>query len=315
MGHRAPHLGAEHVGLVLPILGRSVLHDDVDGVAVALEAEVDDFEADLPGMLQAHRIDVADNDDRRPQQARRGGRRQTNRSGTGDIDGRAGADTGRHRAVEAGRQDIGQAGQVADLGHRLRLVRKAQQVEVRVRHHHVLGLAADPAAHVDVAVGAAGARGIHRQAHAGVLFLAGAAAPAGDVERDRDQVAQLQRFDVGTEFDHFPGNFVAKHEAGRCGGAPAHHVLVGPADIGRDHFQDHAMPDLPAARRFQLRKRDRVDLDLALFDVDDTAVFCHFLVSSLWVLLTRHEPDRARSPVLNSPTTLRGGPWWPMAAR
>ena len=56
------------------------------------------------------------------------------------------------RTVVAGRQDVGEQRQVLDLGHGLVAVGELQQVEVRVGDHHELGLAADPAAHVDVAI-------------------------------------------------------------------------------------------------------------------------------------------------------------------
>ncbi len=82
-----------------------------------------------------------------------------------------------------GWQDVGQAGEIADLLHRLILVGKAQEIEVRVGHHDVFGLTANPAAHVHIAVRAAGARRIDIQAHGSVALLAGATTPAGDIER------------------------------------------------------------------------------------------------------------------------------------
>ena len=100
-----------------------------------------------------------------------------------------------------------------DLGHGAILVREFQQVEIGVGDHDVFRLAADPAAHVDVAVGRAGPRRIDVQADAGLAFLAIAAAPAGDVERHRDQVADLDEFDVAARLDHFAGDFVAENQA------------------------------------------------------------------------------------------------------
>ncbi len=58
-------------------------------------------------------------------------------------DGRASGDG----SMESRRQNIGKAGQITELFHPLRLVRKLQRVEVGVGHHHVVGLPADPSAH------------------------------------------------------------------------------------------------------------------------------------------------------------------------
>ena len=99
---------------------------------------------------------------------------------------------------------------------------------------HVFGLAADPAAHVDIAVSRAGPRRIHVQADAGLAFLAVAAAAAGDVERHRHQVADLDEFDVAAGFDHLAGDLVAEDQARRRGSAAADHVLVAAADVGGD---------------------------------------------------------------------------------
>jgi hypothetical protein len=126
------------------------------------------------------------------------------------------------------------------------LVREHQQVPVGVRHQHVLGLAADPAAHVDVAVGGARTVRVHVQADAGLALLAVLAAPAGDVERHRAQVADLDELDAGTDLDHLAGDLVAEHQALRGGGAAADHVLVGAADVGGDDLQDGAVRDLAA---------------------------------------------------------------------
>ena len=65
-------------------------------------------------------------------------------------------DAGGDGAVEPGGEDVRQHGQVEDLLQRLVPVGEPQQVPVGVRHEDVLRLATDPAAHVDVPVGAAG---------------------------------------------------------------------------------------------------------------------------------------------------------------
>ncbi|CRQ74176.1 hypothetical protein PAERUG_P47_London_12_VIM_2_12_12_02542 [Pseudomonas aeruginosa] len=182
---------------------------------------------------------------------------------------------GGDRAVVAGGEDVRKAGQVADLLHRRFAVGQFQQVEVGVGHQHVFGLAADPATHVDVAVGAAGTRRIDRQADAGVLFLAGTAVAAGDVERYRDQVADLHGFHATPDLHHLAGDLVAQHQAFRRGGTAAHHVLVGAADVGGDHPQDHPVVDLPALRVLHLRIGNVLHLDLARAEIDHTTIARH----------------------------------------
>jgi len=102
--------------------------------------------------------------------------------------------------------------------------------------HHVFGLAADPAAHIHVAVGRAGPRGIHVQADAGLAFLAVAAAPAGDVERYRNNVSDVQILDVTSFFNDFAGDLVPENQAGRRGGAPANHMLIAAAYVRGNNF-------------------------------------------------------------------------------
>ena len=172
----------------------------------------------------------------------------------------------------AGGQDVGQAGQVADFFHGAVAVREFQQVEVGVRHHHKLGLAANPAAHVDIAVGTASAGGIDAQAHAGVLLLAGAAAATGHVERHRHDVALFEGFHITAHFQHLAGDFVAQHQTGQRGGPAAHHVLVGTADVGGQHPQNHAVLCRLAQRVDEFGERDGLHLDLAVAYVYDTSV-------------------------------------------
>ncbi|MNT09516.1 hypothetical protein D3C72_1443030 [compost metagenome] len=134
-------------------------------------------------MFKPQGVHVAHDDHRRAQQAGGGGGGHADRARTSHIDGAAGANARADGAVESRGQDVRQTGQVADLRHGLIAIGEAQQVEVGIRHHDVLGLAAYPVTHVHVAVRAARARRVHGQADAGVLFLAGAAAAAGHVER------------------------------------------------------------------------------------------------------------------------------------
>ena len=263
-------LEADRVDRAVDLGGADDLRDLLGQRGV--ERQVDRLVAELARVLQPHRVDVADDHHRGAEQARRRRGRQPDRPGTGDVDRAARTDPRRHRAVVAGRQDVGQARQVADLFHRLRAVGKLQQVEVGVRHHHVLGLPAHPAAHVDIAVGAARARRIDAQAHARLLLLAQPAAATGDVERHRNEIAHRKRLDVAAGLDHFAGDLVPEHEAGRRRRAPAHHVLVGAADVGRHHAQDDAVPGRAAARVDQLREIDALHLDLAGAHVHHTAI-------------------------------------------
>ena len=169
-------------------------------------------------------------------------------AGAGDIDKRADAYAGRDGAVEAGGQDVREHGEVTDLLHGLCLVGEADEVEVGVGHHDVVGLATYPAAHVDVAVGATGAAGVHVEADTGVLRAARLAASAGDVEGNGDEIADVEVLDVGALLDDLAGDLVAENHAARGRGAATHHVLIGAADVGRDHFEDDGVLDLLACR-------------------------------------------------------------------
>jgi hypothetical protein len=156
--------------------------------------------------------------------------------------------------METGGEDIREHGQVQDLLHGAVLVRELQQVPVGVGHQHIVGLAAHPAAHIHIAVGAAGAVRVHVQADTGLALLAVPAAAAGDVERYRAEVADLDEFDVAAHLNHFAGNFVAENQVGRSGGPPTHHVLVRTADVGGHGFEDHTMVDRPShVRRVDAR--------------------------------------------------------------
>src|SRR5205085_1599317 len=81
-------------------------------------------------------------------------------AGPGNVNGGTDADAGRDCAVEAGGEDVREHGQIHDLFQGLVAVREAQEVPVRVWNQDVLCLAAHPAAHVYVAVGAAGTGGV-----------------------------------------------------------------------------------------------------------------------------------------------------------
>src|SRR4029450_3314684 len=216
----------------------------------------------------------ADDDHGRAQQVGRGGAGQPDRPGAGDVDGRPGGHPGRPGAVVPGREDVGQHGQVTDLLHGLVLVRELEQVPVGVGHGHVLGLAAKPAAHVDVAVGGAGPGRVDVLADAGVALLAVAAAPAGDVEGDADQVADLDELDVAADLGDLAGDLVAEGLALGGGGPAADHVLVGAADVGGDDLEDDAVLQLTVVLlgELQLGVVEVLHLDLSGSGVDDPAV-------------------------------------------
>jgi len=111
--------------------------------------------------------------------------------------------------MKAGRQDVRQHRQICNFGHSLRFVRELDQVEIRVRNEDKFSLAADPSAHVDIAIGSAGAPRIDVKTDSGFLFPAGAASSAGNVEGNRNQVALLDEFDIHASFDHLAGNLVS----------------------------------------------------------------------------------------------------------
>src|SRR6202011_1641383 len=166
----------------------------------------------------------------------------------GDVDRRSYADLGGDGTVEARRQNIGEAGQIPDLFHRPLLVWKPQQVEIGVGHHHVVGLPADPSAHIDISIGASGAIGVDVKADAGVALSTGPAAAACDVERKRYEVADFEIPDVTPLLAHFAGDLVSEHHAGRRRRAAADHVLVGAADIRRVDLENDALVDRLSCR-------------------------------------------------------------------
>jgi hypothetical protein len=100
-------------------------------------------------------------------------------------------------------------------------------------------------------IGATGATGIDRQAHAGIRLPTGATSPANDVKGHRDEIAQCDHLDIRALFYHFARDLVPEHHSSRGSCAAANHVLIGSADIGRNHLQDHAMLDLAASRFFR----------------------------------------------------------------
>src|SRR5260370_16705263 len=105
------------------------------------------------------------------------------------------------------RQNVGEHGQVENLGEGLIFVWEFQQVEVGIGHHHKLGLPSDPTTHIHVTVSSPGPIPVHIQADSRFSFAAGAAAPTRDVEGNRNNVTDLQIFDLlpnPPHFTHYP---------------------------------------------------------------------------------------------------------------
>src|SRR5688572_4478892 len=281
------------------------LLDLVLGVALG---DIDRLAAEATRLLKSLRDHVPDDHDRRPQQLGRVGRGQPDRAGTCDVHRRPRGDPGRVAAVVPRREDVRQHGQVEDLVHRLFLVGEPQEVPVGVGHGDVLRLAADPAAHVDVAVRRARTVRIDVQAHARVAGLAHAAAAAGDVERHGAEIALLDELHPWSGLDHLAGDLVAQDQALGGRRAAADHVLVGAADVRRDDPEDRAVRELAADIRgvdagavlqLQGREVDVLDLDVARPHIGNTPVLSHVsLLSYLWLAVARTYASRRGRPVL-----------------
>src|SRR5439155_6050050 len=190
----------------------------------------------------------------------------------GDVADRVGADAGGDGAVIAGGENVGEAGEVFDLLHRLVFIGKLKQIEIGVGNHDIFSLPPYPSAHVHVTVGGAGACGIHVQANSGFAFFAIPATAARDVERNGDDVAFFDEFDVAAGFDHFAGDFMAEDQPSRRGGSAAHHVLVRAADVGGDDLEQHSVLAFMFVGGIdELGKIDGFNFDFARFDVSDAA--------------------------------------------
>ncbi|MNV94259.1 hypothetical protein D3C71_1890390 [compost metagenome] len=72
---------------------------------------------------------------------------------------------------------------------------------------------------------------------------------------------------------------MAQDQADLGSGAAAHHVLVGAADVGGDHLQDHAVLDLLAAWVLHFRVVDLLHLDLAGAEIYHSTIARHALTS------------------------------------
>ena len=230
--------------------------------------------AEAPGLGEALGNPVAHDNDRCAQKVTRGRAGQPHGAPASDVDDRARANPSRDGPMETGREYVGKAREIPDLCHRLVFVRKTEEVEVGVGDHHELSLAPHPAAHVDITVGGAGTSRVHVQADPRLSLLAVAAAAAGDIERDRDQVANFHELHVPARFYDLSSDLVAEYQAcGRCRPSP-HHVLVGTANIRAYDLQYHAMVTAAGPER-EHREIDRLQLDLTGADIRDTLIALH----------------------------------------
>ncbi len=207
---------------------------------------VDRLTPESASLSQAILVEIADDDAGRPEQMRRGGRGDSDGTRTGDVDRRTHTDAGADGTMEAGGEDVGEHREVEDLLHRLVFVRELQDVPIGIGHEHVLGLSADPAAHVDIAVCRSRAVRIDVEADTGLALLAVAAATARDVERHRHEVAYTHELDVPSDLDDLTGDLVTEDETFRGSRTAPDHVLVGAADVRRHCLEDDAVIDLAA---------------------------------------------------------------------
>jgi len=131
---------------------------------------------------------------------------------------------------------------------------------------------------------------VHVQADPGLALLAVGAPPAGDVERDRHQVADLDELDVAADLGDLTRDLVAECESGRRRRTAADHVLVAAADVAGDHFENRPVRrlashvgrvDARTVLEFQGRVVDRLDRHIAWSLVDDCPVAWHG-----WMLLS-----------------------------
>ena len=171
-------------------------------------------------------------------------------------------------------KDVRQQRQVFDLGHRPVAIGEFQQIEIGIRDHHILGLAANPTSHNHVSVSRTRSCGIDVQADASPAFLAIATAATGDVKGYRTEVADFDKFDIPARLDHLPGDFVAQHQPNRSSGASTHHMLIATADIGGDYLKNDPMLALAIAQ-CEFWKIDGVNLHFPRSHVFDASVCRH----------------------------------------
>ena len=226
-------------------------------------------------MREALLVGVTDHYYSSAEDARGGCRREPHRPSTRNIDGRSHPDFCRDRTVESCWQNVGQHRQVANLCESLVAIGNFQQVEIGIGDHHEACLPADPAAHIHIAVSTSRAAVVHREANAGILFTAVSATSTSDIERHRHEVADVEELYVAALFDHLSGDLMSQNQSGFGGGAPSDHVLIRPANVGRNDFEDNRVVDFATVRILKLRIGDIANFDNARLDVHYTTVLAH----------------------------------------
>jgi hypothetical protein len=115
-----------------------------------------------------------------------------------------------------------------------------------------------------------------------VPFLAAATTATGDVEGNRDQVADLQKFDIPATLNNLSRYLVAQHQSSRRGRPPSHHVLIASANVGGHDLENDAVVAFSVAQ-FQYRKVNALDLHDARLHINNPTISCHdFLLPFRW---------------------------------
>ena len=108
-----------------------------------------------------------------------------------------------------------------------------------------------------------------------IALATGSATAASDIERNRDEIADLEVLDIAALLDHFAGDLVSEHHAGRRRGAAPDHVLVGTADIRRYDLENDAVIDRLPCWIPKGRKVDLLNFDAAGFEVNHATIGGH----------------------------------------
>jgi hypothetical protein len=208
---------------------------------------------------------------------------QAHGSSASHVDGSARADASRDCAVVPRGENIRKQRQVADFRHSLGRVGEPEEVEIGVGDHHIFGLAADPAAHIHIAVGSAGPGRVHIQADASLALFAVAAAAAGNVEGHRHDIAHADKLHIPPGLDHLAGDLVAQNQPLRRRRSSPHHVLIRATDVCGDYLQNHAMFTFARAES-QFGVVDGAYFDNPRLDVRKASVACHWVPPDDWAV-------------------------------
>src|SRR5699024_1730279 len=211
------------------------------------------------------------------------------RTCTCHIDCGSGSDPGCQCSMIACRENVRQHGQVEYFFHGPLFIREHEKLEICVRHHYILRLAADPAAHVHIAVCCTRPVRVYVRTDMRLLFTTHFTASTGNVERDGCDIPFFDKLDIASNFNHFACNFMSEHQAFRRSGTAAHHVLVTAANVCRNDFKYYAMftftPDVRfwhtrTILQYQIREFDILDFNTAGSCIDYTTVSFHLYPSS-----------------------------------